>query len=175
MFNNTQIRLVKLRNEAKAQKQASKMRWGQLSTPETAPTTNWSGAINVAAPLSRSTICKFDITFTRTDGRTEAPLVDFAYDFTTNPSWATMDRDKGATITIGSEKSLIETYSEPEVTTESGAGYVKATISFPESLWTGLSTEAPIVFGVSSVNLTINAAAYSPVPGTLTITRSYNV
>ena len=175
MFDNTQIKLVELRNELRAQKQASNLSYGQLSFPESAPTASWSGSIDITSPISTAAVAKFKVTFTRSDGRTTPPLVDLAFDYSTSPTGISTERTNGATISLTSEASALEANGPECCVTSTSESSVVFTIEFPPSTFLGLYSTFSGFCSISSVALTLTVQAISPVVGTLSVERIYDV
>lgn len=78
MIQDVQNRIVKVRNELKAQKVASELAYSAMLWPENAPTITYSGSIDlttISDPAARVAV-----TFTRDDGLDGTPYVDLAID-----------------------------------------------------------------------------------------------
>ena len=170
MFDSTQIRIVELRNELNAQRQASELSWGQLALPGNAPTATWNGNISIGdIPFGSATAAKFKATFTRSDGRNIPPLVDLAVGFSTSPTGIEIERNNGAAISIDSETSTLEANGPEVYATGVGADSVVFTIEFPVSAFLGLyrtfSSDA------NNIALSVTAQAISPVVGSLSLER----
>lgn len=178
MDSTTQMRIVKLRNEIRAQKQASELAWGQLAFPEDTPVATFNGPIDLSAPIRAGTeilTCRFVARFTRTDGQTGAPLVQFAFDFNVSPTTIEIERQRGATVTTTSDEQLYWRGISAHVL-NSGDDWVEYEISFDDATGYWLMTSrAYDILGVQNVNLELNVYAISPVVGTLTLERRYDV
>ena len=85
MISDAQIRLVKLRNELKAQKTAMELAYSSILWPQNTPEATWSGTVNLQ--LQGDVVARFRARFTRTDGKEGAPYVDFAQNVTFSPSY----------------------------------------------------------------------------------------
>lgn len=172
MPSGVENRIVKLRNELNAQKQASPLSWGQLALPENTPSVTINESLDITAPLDGANIAKFIATFTRTDGQSGAPLVDFAYDYKTSPTGIEIYRQHGATITATSEESLYQGDGSNIVDISDNS------VSFEILIWQtdylGTTSNFYYDYGVKAVDLELTVNAISPVPGTLTVERSYD-
>lgn len=84
MVMDVQNKVTQLRNEVKAQKVFSGLTYSQLLLPENTPTQSYSGT----ASLSGSgPIAKIRFRFTRTDGISEPPMINFAYSASVSPTY----------------------------------------------------------------------------------------
>lgn len=178
MDNSTQLRIVKLRNEIRAQKQASELAWGQLAFPESTPVATFNGSIDLSQPIRAGTeilTCRFVARFTRTDGQTGAPFVQFPFDFKVSPTTIEIERQRGATVTTTSDEQLYWRGISAHVL-NSGDNWVEYEISFDDTTGYWLMTSRTYdIVGIRNVNLELNVYAVSPVTGDLTLERKYDV
>lgn len=170
-----EAKVKKLKNELIAQKQFSPLSWGQLAKPEETPTVIITDTIDITTPLSLMYVAKYVAKFTRTDGQAIAPLVDFAYDYTISPTGIKTEEDGGATVTATSIESLFEGTENHISAATAEDGSVEFTILFLTSEYLGLTQMFNTIFGTQNVDLTLTVQAISPVPGELTVERSYSV
>lgn len=174
MSTNVELQIVKLRNELRARKQASELSWGQLSQPDLAPSQTFSGYIDVSHPIStgnNAIVCKFKARFKRTDEIDGAPLVQFAYEYSVNPTGVEIERAHGGTISIDNDEILYQSGCEALVT-EAGDDYVDFDIRFPDNGYL-MSYLYYQNYGVTNVKLDLTVTAISPVKGLLTLERVY--
>lgn len=160
MLQDVQSRIVKIRNELKAQKVASELAYSSMLWPDNAPTISYSGSIdlnNFTDPAARVAI-----TFTRDDGGDTTPYVDLAvdsdvfgfYDWVKSIGGTVTGRDYAC-----EENSYFEVYAE-STTTNSVTFYVDVN----QSVY-ALSGR------LNSTTFSINAVAISPISGTLSVSR----
>ena len=156
---SVQNRLVRLENELKAQKTASTLAYSSMLFPENTPVASISGTISTTT--LRTPMARLEATFTRSDGRTETPFVDFAY-YLEMDSFADWVENIGGTVS-GPDKDASNSANTIGYLAEATNGTVKFFIDFS----VGIVKE-----GQSSVSFSIDVQAISPVEGTLTIART---
>ena len=165
MFDNTQHRLVKLRNELNAYKVSSPLNYGALTHPETTPGGTFSGIVHAYEPILNNMIfARFLARFTRTDGVNLTPYVDFAFDYTVNPNLRQQYVALGYSITGRDVEAWYERCFTGHII-ETGSNYVVYAID-ANNYWYTLTSNA-------QATVTLNVQALSPVEGKLTLERVY--
>lgn len=85
---NVQKRIIELRNELRAYKIATPLNYGALDSPTTVPSASWSGTFSgYYANISTGAGYiwqRWLAVFTRSDGNSVTPYVDFAFDYSSN-------------------------------------------------------------------------------------------
>ena len=150
--------LARIRNEIIAQKSFAKIPNGALDVPDDAPTRSWSGSINLNS--GNDPLAKWRATFTRTDGRSGAPLVQFAFDYTYSPTRKDYLEGRGNTITAKDFNADEEMYIFSGVSSTS-------TNSVQFDIWIKSSFST----GYATANFNVTVQALSPVVGTLTLVK----
>lgn len=161
MISDVEMRLVRARNEVKAQKVATELAYSSILWPENAATANWSGSI--ALELHDDKVARFRVRFTRTDGVSGTPYVDFAQNVTFSPTYQQYSQSIGCTVT-GNDVGYVDDQNYTGYVAKAGSNYVDYYIDFVRDLISNY-------FSLSSINVTISAQAVAMVSGTLTITR----
>lgn len=157
---NTEIRLSQLEREIQALKSYSAPVLGQLRYPDTAPTASYHGQIDTS--LQQLIIARLEATFTRGDGNTESPLVDFAFNMHVSPTFADYMASIGITVT-GNDTTAYEDFYINGYITSVGPGSITFAIEVKNAI-------AP--WGTATKNLDVDVQAISTVAGTLTLTRT---
>lgn len=162
MTNTLEQRLVKARNELKAQKVAMELAYSSILWPENAATASWSG--NVSLTLAdEGIVARFRVRFARTDGKAGAPMVDFAIGVSFSPTYEEYTSSVERTWS-GNDLGYVDNQNYTGYTAEAGEGYVDYYIDFIRDLMANYNT-------LSTIAITIEAEAISIVEGNLTITR----
>lgn len=159
-MTRTETELRILEDELRALKASTPLNLGQLSDPGNAPTASYTGNIDTAS--QNLVICRLELTFTRTDGATDPPLVDFAFNMSVSPTYAEFLASVGVSFSANDGTDYEDFYINGYVLS-TGAGSVTYAIDVKNAV-------AP--WGSSPKTLTVNASAYSTVPGTLTLRRT---
>ena len=159
-MTRTETELKQIQNELQALKASMPLNFGQLTHPSSAPSVSYSGEINTAS--SDLIICRLELTFARTDGETDPPLVDFAFSMGVSPTYAQYLASLGVSFSANDGTDYEDFYINGYVA-NAGNGSVVFDIDIKNAV-------AP--WGSSPKTLTINASAYSTVPGTLTLRRT---
>lgn len=157
MIEDIEHRIVKLKNEVKALKSTALFSGEHVPVYDTRA--YWEGDIDGNEAINRGIPAIFEMTFTRTDGIKKTPLVDFAFDVDPPADEGFLGTLLTGAIVRTTEESA--TYRIPLLINNYGhfeRKYNEATYSF-------------IIVG--HVFLRLTAAAYSIVPGKLTIERLY--
>lgn len=160
MIQDVQSRIVKVRNELKAQKVASELAYSAMLWPDNAPTATYNGTIdlnNFTDPAARVAI-----TFTRSDGADSTPYVDLAAD-TDIFSFYDWVRSIGGTVSgrdYACEKNNLFVVYADSTTNNSVTFYID------------VSQNVYSLSGrLNSTTFSIGISAISPVAGTLSVTR----
>ncbi len=161
MTNDAQQRLVRVRNELKAQKVATELAYSSILWPENAQERSWSGSI--ALQLSGDVVARFRARFQRSDGREGAPFVDFAQAVSFSPSYLVYTASLGWTVT-GNDVGYVDDQNYTGYVAGAGNDYIDYYIDFTRDLMSNY-------FTLSSINVNIQVQAIAMVEGTLTITR----
>lgn len=161
MINDTQSRIVKLRNELKAQKVTSELVYSSILWPENTPTKTWSGSL--ALQLSGDVVARFRVRFERTDGIDGAPFVDFAQRVSFSPTYKAYTQSLGWSVS-GNDVSYVDDQNYTGYVAGAGENYVDYYIDFTRDLISNY-------FSLSSISVVIEAQAIAMVDGNLTITR----
>ncbi len=155
-----QSRLTNMESELKALKQTMPISVGALRFPDTAPSASYTGTIDTTS--QDYVIARLEATFTRSDGKQIAPMVDFAYDISISPTYTQYMAPQGVTITGNDPNVMAEFYIR---------GYENATgndsVTFNVDV---LNAIAP--YAGASATITVTVQALSTLEGTLTLTRT---
>lgn len=163
MINDVQKRLVKIRNEIKAQKVARELAYSQLLMPDNTPSVTYSGTVTDSGSQRYDTLARCRVRFTRSDGIDETPFVDFTYDFKFSPTYVEFEQSWGVTVT-GNDTGYVDEQGYVGYVAGSGTNYV--------DFYIDITTDVVLSFApFTSLNFTFTAEAISTVPGTLTVTR----
>lgn len=154
-----QARLRKIEEEIKAQKAYFSPSLGALQFPETAPSASYSGSLNTTG--QDLIVASFLATFTRKDSVQVPPLVDFAFDAHTTPTFAQDWASQGYTMSGHDLTANEDVFIN---------GYVISTgtnsVTFQIDVKNGVT-----LYPTSSGSISLQVQAYSMVEGTLTLTR----
>ena len=157
-MDNAQSRLVSIRNELKAQKSYSGIAYSRLLMPENTPSQTYSGSIGLSGS-GNGPLARVRFRFTRTDGLTDPPLVNFAFTASISPTYAEFTRSAGFDFT-GNDLDYINSRQI--------SGYIGATgdstVDFYVDYSRGLSS---MFFSINSLGTFINCQAIANVKGTL--------
>lgn len=161
MVMDVQNKVTQLRNEVKAQKVFSGLTYSQLLLPENTPTQSYSGNID----LSRSgePIARVRFRFTRSDGLTDAPMINFAYSSSISPTYQSFAGSYGFVFSAN-DLSYIDTTQVAGYIGEIGDGYVDFYVDFDSYL-------KSMFFSRNSISISVSCQAIANVFGTLTVDR----
>lgn len=162
MINDVQQRIVKARNEVKAQKVASKLAYSSILFPENTPRVTWSGTINFPWTAD-NVIARLRVRFTRNDGMDGAPFVDFAQNVTFSPTYVAYSASVGWIVT-GNDTGYVDDQEYTGYVAATGSNYVDYYIDFLKDIQMNYNT-------LNSISASVEVEAISMVDGTLTITR----
>lgn len=149
----------KIKNELNALKVATPLNLGQLIFTDQTPSASYTGSFNTQS--SSYVAARFAATFTRTDGVLLPPLVDFAYNYSVNPTYTEYMAGNGITITGNDPNVAAEFYVRGYEYSASGSSVI-----FYIDI---LNAIAP--YSGASASVSVNVSALSTVEGTLTLTR----
>ena len=161
MINDVQQRIVKARNELKAQKVAMELAYASILWPENTPEVNWNGSVDLQ--LSGDVVARFRVRFTRSDGNSGAPYVDFAQNVTFSPTYLEYSTSLGWTVT-GNDVNYVDDQNYTGYVAGAGDNYVDYYIDLSRDLISNY-------FGLSSINVAIRVQAICMTNGNLSITR----
>lgn len=157
---STEQRLTTLEQEVRALKSYFAPVLGQLRYPNSAPTQSYHGTIDTSS--QNLIIAKFEATFTRDDGLTESPLVDFSYSAHVSPTYADYLASIGVTMT-GNDLTAYEDFYINGYTSSVGPGTITFVVEVQNAV-------AP--WGNANKNFDLDVQAVSTVKGSLTLTRT---
>lgn len=156
---STEQRLMKIRNELKAQKVATELAYSAMLMPENAPTATYTGSIDLTT--IQEPMARVAVTFTRTDNIENTPYADIAVstDIDTFEEWV---RSIGGTVS-GRDTDW----------GESGLFMIYVNDTTDRSVTFYIDVSSKIVQGQANqtANFTLNISVISPTPGQLTVIR----
>lgn len=163
MISDVEKRLVKIRNEIKAQKVARELAYSQLLMPENTPTINYSGTVAYQGQERFDTLARCRVRFTRTDDGEGAPFVNFPFSFNFVPNYADFIREQGLNMT-GDDIEFVDEQCYVGYIAEEGSNYV--------DFYIDITTEVIFNFEpFTSLDFNFTVEAISNVPGELTVER----
>lgn len=152
-------RLKIVENELRALKRATEPNIGMLKFPSSTPTASYSGSFPTTS--QDLVAARLAATFTRTDGGSGAPLVDFAFDTSVSPTQSEYLSTQGITYTGNDTNTNLDEYVqgyEYSITDTSVVFYIDFQNAFA-------------YYPGASATLSVTVQALATVPGTLTIER----
>lgn len=149
-----------IENEVKALKASMPLNLGQLNFPAQTPSVSYSGSINTSS--SDLVICRLQLTFTRSDGKSEPPFVNFAFNASVSPTMQEVMAGMGVSLS-GNDLREYEDFFINGYVSATGTGSVTFNVDVKNAV-------AP--WGSSPKTLTVNAQAISTLEGTLTLERT---
>ena len=161
-MESVQARLVRIRNELKAQKVASGLAFSSLLMPENNPTATWSGSISFASTGADNILARIRFRFARTAG-SDAPMVNFTIATELSPKYASYIATQGLTVT-GDDVDYVDEQSITSYVADSGDGWVDYYVDFDTTLLNNFYT-------LTAINATVTVTAVAMVAGTLTTER----
>lgn len=105
MIYDVEKRIVKLRNEIKAQKVSAGLTYSQLLMPSNTPQLNYTGT---ATWGGSSPAARLRFRFTRTDGSSDPPLVNFTHASSLSPSYKQFAASNGFSFSPNLDLSYID-------------------------------------------------------------------
>ena len=164
MIKDVQNRLVKIRNEIKAQKVARELAYSQLLMPDNTPTKTYSGYIPVGTTAQNGTVARCRVRFTRIDGINSTPFVDFPFDLKFSPNYVQFEASQGVTIT-GDDTEYVDEQCFVGYIAEAGTNYIDFYIDVTDTLLMVFDPNFP------GITFSFTVEAVSTAPGTIDITR----
>lgn len=162
MLQNTQQRIVALKNELKSQKTASGLAFSQLLMPENTPTQSYSGTASTSGGAGNP-VARVRFRFERTDGLIEPPMINFAYDATFSPDYKQFASGYGWTFS-GAEDAFLPQDWVAGYIAELGDGYVDFYVDFTSDIRTDF-------FSLQNISLSTTCQAITNVKGILWVER----
>lgn len=160
MVMGVQNRMTKLRNEVQSQKVYSGLTYSQLLLPENTPSQTYSGT----ADLSGSgPVARLRFRFTRTDGLTTPPMINFAYSASISPTYRSFAESNGFSFSANDLTYLDNTNISGYIATV-GDGYVDFYVDFNSYLRT-------MFFSRSTLSISVTCQAIANVQGSLTVEK----
>ena len=159
MIQSIERLIASIQNELRALKASSPLSLGALKFPDQTPTAPYSGHVDTTT--QNYVAARIAATFTRTDGETSTPLVDFAFDYTLSPNYVGAMATQGVTISGNDPNTPSEIYVR---------GYVAATTATSVTYYIDI-LNAVVGLALSSVGLGLNVQAISTVNGALELER----
>lgn len=164
MIRSVEYELLKAENELRALKTASTLAYSTTMYPENTPTASWSGNVSFTTTRPDGIKARLRVRFTRSDGESEVPMVDFAWRYSTSPTYTSYLSQYLGTVLTGNDTEISLYDSIYGYESGSGAGYVDYIIE--------VGSMIVQYFGmINSLNMTFNVSAISPIEGNITITR----
>lgn len=154
----TEAKLCALEDELKALKQRTPLFIGALQFPGSTPSATFSGTLDNSG--MNLVVLRLACKFQRSDGISQAPLVDFAFKSTVSPTYVEYMASVGVTIT-GNDPNVSQDFAVKGYEAETGEDYVIYYIDVYNSVWPAVLTGTFLA----------TVQAISTAPGTLTITR----
>lgn len=162
MIADTQQRIAKVRNEVKAQKVSSGLTYSQLLMPENTPQLSYTGTASWSGSPSGA-IARIRFRFTRTDGLTDPPLINFTHTSSYSPTYEQFAIDNGFSITPANLAPFTNQDIEGYIAGV-GDGYVDYYVDFNAGI-------ASALFSLSSVGISVSCQVIANVYGTLDMER----
>ena len=163
MVGNVPQRIVKMRNELKAQKVSSGIVYSQLLMPTNTPQLSYTGTASWNSSTT-SPIARVRFRFTRTDGLLEPPLINFTHTSSYSPSYRDYAQSNGFSFSPTVDMSYFDTQNIEAYIGGVGDGYVDFYIDYKTSIRT-------LFFSLNSVQISTTCQAISNDYGQLTVER----
>lgn len=162
MNRNLQQRIVELKNELKAQKVYSGLTYSQILLPENTPEESYSDTASLSGS-GTTPVARLRFRFTRTDGISEPPLVNFTLDATLNPTYQQYAENNGFTFNVN-DLSYMTTREIVGYIGEIGDGYVDFYVDCDSYIRTKF-------YSLNSIGFSATVQAIANVQGTLVVER----
>lgn len=162
MIHNVQDRLSYIRNEIKAQKVYTGAVYSQFLVPDNTPSASYSGSASWSG-TDDTPVARVRFRFTRADGQTDPPLVNFTCDAMYDPSYQQFAENNGFTFSQ-IDLSYISMQDIEAYIGEIGEGFVDFYVDFTSPIKTAL-------FSLNSIDLSITCQAIANTRGNLTVER----
>ena len=164
MLQDVQSRLVKIRNEIRAQKVARELTYSQLLLPENTPSISYSAYLPVGTTAQNGIVARCRVRFTRSDGIDSTPFVNFPFSLTLSPTYKEFQEDQGVSVS-GNDVGYVDEQCFVGYVAGAGTNYVDFYIDITETLITVFDPNYP------GVTFSFTVEGVSTAPGTLTVTR----
>ena len=161
-MDGTQQKIVKMRNELKAQKVYSGLTYSSLLLPENTPSLSYSGTASLSGSGS-TPVARVRFRFTRSDRINSTPLVNFAYDASCSPTYKQFAEANGFSFSAN-DLSYLDSTDITGYIGEIGDGYVDYYVDYDAYMRTKF-------FSLNSIGISISCQAISSVSGTLSVER----
>lgn len=162
MIYDVENRLVKIRNELKAQKVFSGLAYSQLLFPSNNPVQSYSGTASLSGS-GDDPVARLRFRFTRTDGLVEPPLINFMYSATYSPTYQQFAESYGFQF-YGKDLSELEYNDITSYIGQFGDGYVDYYIDYQYTIRDAL-------FSLNSIQIAATCYAVASVKGTFVVER----
>ena len=167
MIGDVQQRIVKLRNEIKAQKVARELTYSQLLMPENTPSITYRGTLTHSGGPIDDVVARCRVRFTRTDGVDATPFVNFPFVLTLSPTYQEYEASIGVTVT-GDDPGCVDEQCYVGYIADSGDNWVDFYVDLTYYAIANFdSFERPF----TSLDFSFTVEAISTVPGRLTVER----
>lgn len=163
MLTDVEKRIVKLRNELKAQKVNAGIAYSQLLMPSNTPRLSYSGTANWSSSTTFP-IARVRFRFIRTDGLTDPPLVNFTHDSTYSPTYKKFAQDNGFVITPNIDMLFFDNENIEGYIAEVGDGYVDFYVDYSISI-------REMFFSLNAIQIETTCQVVANVQGYLTAER----
>lgn len=163
MITDVERRIVKLRNELKAQKVSAGITYSQLLMPSNTPELEYTGTANWNSSTTFP-IARVRFRFIRTDGLTDPPLVNFTHNSTYSPTYKKFAQDNGFVISPDIDMSFFDNENIEGYIGAVGDGYVDFYVDYGTAIRNQL-------FSLSSIQIATTCQVISNVQGYLTVER----
>lgn len=163
MIYDVEKRIVKLRNEIKAQKVSAGLTYSQLLMPENTPQLSYTGTATWTSSTT-APVARVRFRFTRTDGLTDPPLINFTHTSACSPTYKEYAVANGFSFSPDIDMTYLDSEIIEGYIGEIGDGYVDFYVDFGMSIVSRYYT-------LSSIQISTTCQAISNVYGTLTVER----
>ena len=162
MIGDVEQRLVRTRNELKAQKVYSGLTYSQLLLPENTPQLSYSGTASLSGS-GTTPIARLRFRFTRSDGLIKQPMINFAYNASVSPTYKSFAEANGF-VFDADDLDYIDITEINGYIKELGDGYTDFYVDFG-------SYFRKMFFSLNSLDFSVRVQAITNVKGTLNIER----
>lgn len=162
MKNNISNRLVKSRNELRAQKVYSGLVYSNLLLPENTPSISYSETVSLSGS-GTTPVARLRFRFTRTDGLIDTPMINFTVTTNLSPTYKQFAESNGFTF-VANDLSYLTTLKGIGYIAELGDGYVDYYVDFSSDIRGDF-------FSLNTITISASVQAISNVVGTLSVER----
>lgn len=160
MVLDVQNRVTQLHNEVKAQKVFSGLTYSQLLLPENSPTVSYSDTVSLSGS---GVVARIRFRFTRTDGLTNPPMINFAYSTSISPTYKSFAESYGFSFSAD-DLSYLDWRDIAGYIATVNDGYVDFYVDFSPEL-------RSMFFSLNSLSISVTCQAIANVSGTLSVER----